>query len=281
MKYLVAVSGGVDSVVLLDMLARENAHELTVAHFDHGIREDSAADARFVRGLAETYGLPFVTQREELGAQASEELARTRRYAFLYEEAKKRSAKIVTAHHADDIVETVAINLIRGTGWRGVAVLDNPQVGRPLLPFTKEKLRSYALEKRLEWVEDSTNGGVKYLRNRVRRIVAAGLLEAAKREILALRERQVALKKEIDGELATFVRGDREYGRHLFIQVDPIVAEEILRAVVFAGCKVSLTRPQAGRALLAVKTAKPGTVFEAGSGARLRFFHRTFIVETP
>jgi tRNA(Ile)-lysidine synthase len=82
MKYLVAVSGGIDSVVLLHKLVAAGEHELVVAHFDHGIREDSAEDARFVKGLAEHYGLPFVMKREELGKTAGEEQARTRRYAF-------------------------------------------------------------------------------------------------------------------------------------------------------------------------------------------------------
>ena len=79
-RYIVAVSGGVDSVALLDMLARLSDHELIVAHFDHGIRSDSAEDALFVSGLAEQYGLPFEMRREELGSNASEDLARTRRY---------------------------------------------------------------------------------------------------------------------------------------------------------------------------------------------------------
>ncbi len=281
MKYLVAVSGGIDSVVLLDMLAEKGGHELTVAHFDHGIREDSAADARFVRGLAAKYGLPFVMRREELGAQASEELARARRYAFLHEEAEKRGAKIVTAHHADDVVETVAINLLRGTGWRGLAVLDNPQVFRPLLALTKEEIREHARKKRLEWVEDSTNEGVKYLRNRVRRAIAAELSGGAKQEVLERWRGQLALKKEIGGEVAAYIRDDREYGRHYLIQIDPTVACELLRAAVFAASGVSPMRPQAERALLAVKTARPGTAFELARGVRLRFARRTFIVETP
>ena len=67
MVYLVAVSGGIDSVVLLHMLVQEGEHDLTVAHFDHGIRDDSAADARFVEELAAQYGLPYVGKREELG----------------------------------------------------------------------------------------------------------------------------------------------------------------------------------------------------------------------
>ena len=107
MKYIVAVSGGVDSMVLLDMMVRAGAGELVVAHFDHGIRPDSHHDAAFVKKIAEQYGLPFESRREVLGETASEALARERRYAFLRHVAKKHNAQIVTAHHLDDLVETV------------------------------------------------------------------------------------------------------------------------------------------------------------------------------
>src|SRR5690606_41547248 len=110
-----AVSGGIDSVVLLDMLSHVPGLKLVVTHFDHGIRPDSAQDAVFVEELAAHYGLPFETKRVELGTKASEELARRHRYAFLRDVAARYNAKIITAHHADDVIETVAINHIRGT----------------------------------------------------------------------------------------------------------------------------------------------------------------------
>src|SRR5690606_22278428 len=143
MKYIVAVSGGVDSMVLLDMLVREGSHELIVAHFDHGIRADSHKDATFVQDVAKKYGLPFEKRREVLGEKASEALARERRYAFLRSVAARHEAKIVTAHHLDDVVETVAINITRGTGWRGLAVMDTDIV-RPLVDMEKKELVRYA-----------------------------------------------------------------------------------------------------------------------------------------
>ena len=76
MKYVLAISGGVDSVVLLDMMSQLNK-DIVVAHFDHGIREDSAADARFVEALANRYGVEFIVERVELGVTASEDLARS------------------------------------------------------------------------------------------------------------------------------------------------------------------------------------------------------------
>lgn len=270
--YVVAVSGGVDSVALLDMMSRLTEHSLVVAHFDHGIRPDSADDATFVRELATRYGLPFESRREELGSQASEEKARTRRYHFLQSVAKKYGAKIVTAHHMDDLIETIAINMKRGTGWRGLAVLDS-EIVRPLLDITKMDVIEYARRHELEWREDSTNATDTYLRNRIRKTLAH-LTEDERRQLLALRAQQKHTKKEIDEEVRRLVGAGPNYGRYFFIHTPKAVAIECLRAVVDA----KLTRPQLERALLAIKTAAPGTVHQAGNGISLRFTSRNFSI---
>ena len=278
-KYVVAVSGGVDSVVLLDMLASGlvPGAELVVAHFDHGIRPDSADDATFVRQLAADYAVPFETKREELGANASEEKARDRRYAFLHDVAKKHKAKIMTAHHADDIVETIAINLTRGTGWRGLAVLDNPDIERPLLDKTKAELVHYANEHALEWREDSTNQDTKYLRNDLRQRLAQ--LDADNRELLRrYRERQVVLRKMIDNETDRLV-GASPYARHLFISVADEAAQELLRAVFVKENVVVPTRPQLKRALHAIKVLHGGKRYEVATGISLSFTKTHFAVE--
>lgn len=281
MRYLVAVSGGIDSVVLLNMLVLDARHELIVAHFDHGIRPDSANDARFVEGLAKSYGLTFVTKREELGGGASEDLARSRRYAFLQEEALKHDATLVTAHHSDDIIETIAINLSRGTGWRGIAALGNTKVVRPLLHLSKNDIRMYAAAKHLEWAEDDTNSSDVYLRNRLRHKIATSLSDETKKELLEIWKEQLELKEIIYKEEDKFIQAGEEQSRYLLINMDSASAEELMRRMVSKKAGVACTRPQAGRALLAVKTAKPGSIFEIGSGCALHFNVRTFTIQTP
>lgn len=278
-KLLVAVSGGVDSVVLLDILAKSSRYDLTVAHFDHGIRPDSAVDARFVEGLAVQYGLPFVGKREELGSGASEERARNARYDFLFQEAKKLDATVATAHHLDDVVESIAINTLRGTGWRGLAVLGRAGVVRPLVGKTKTEIHEYALEHRLEWVEDVTNAGDKYLRNRLRKLVITRIVIAKKLQLEKLREAQMVLKKEIDSECERLLASP-PYSRYFFTSIDPKAACELLRAAVTTKTGRGATRPQLERALIAVKTAKPRSVCDIGGGVRLVFTLRTFVVET-
>lgn len=281
MRYLVAVSGGVDSVVLLHMLANYNDYEVLVAHFDHGIRSDSADDARFVEGLAAHYNLPFVTHREELGINVSEEIARNRRYAFLQDEAKKHEAMIATAHHADDIVETIAINLTRGTGWRGLAVFDGLSIARPLLHLTKKEIRQYASLHQLEWVEDSTNSETKYLRNRIRRKIATQLPGETKERVLTLRAAQMKLKISIDELLREYSNKRGEYERYFFIMIDQVVVIEVLRSIFIAANATSPARPQLERAAIAIRTARAGSTYEVGDGISLRFQARTFLVETP
>lgn len=274
--YVVAVSGGVDSVVLLDQLTKKTSR-LIVAYFDHGTRTDSATDGVFVGELAKKYGLPFETRREELGAGVSEERARQRRYAFLRSVARKYTALLVTAHHADDVVETIAINFMRGTGWRGLAVLDSPDIVRPLLHTRKTELLEYAKNHQLEWHEDSTNASDKYLRNRIRRRLN-GAEEDAIWQLLALRDHQVGLKRTIATETRRVIHAP--YQRHLFIMIPATIGSELLQAVIVKEAQVSLLATQLNRALLAIKTARPGSLHDAGGGVRLRFNTREFVVET-
>ncbi len=287
-KHVLAVSGGVDSVVLLDMLcngellckvtpcktdSKVTPWNLVVAHFDHGIREDSTEDAEFVKGLAEKYGLQFETKREELGPGTSEEKARDRRYEFLRSVAKRYDAKLVTAHHSDDVVETILINLSRGTGWRGLAVLDS-DVLRPLTDMPKAEILEYAKKHRLKWREDSTNASDDYLRNRIRR-QTINLDDDIKRQLLGLWETQKSLKLLIDDEVKILTSECPTYSRYFFTHLDNITGIEILRHVVDA----RLTHPQLNKALHAIKTSLPGKVFQAGGGVNLNFTSRNFTVE--
>jgi len=269
-KYVVAVSGGVDSVVLLDMFAQIPGRDIIVAHFDHGIRPDSSEDALFVGTLAAQYGFPFEIVREELGPNASEERARTRRYAFLRGLAKKHDAQIVTAHHADDAVETIAINLHRGTGWRGLAVLDS-DISRPLMTSTKADLIEYARRRNLTWREDSTNATDVYLRNRLRRDIV-GLTTDQKQQLLALRAQQLESKKHIDTEVRRLIGDGPRYSRYFFMHIPKNVAIECLRSITGA----KLTRPQLERALIAIKTAHAKSLYHAGAGLTIEFTTRNF-----
>jgi tRNA(Ile)-lysidine synthase len=271
-KYVVAVSGGVDSVALLDILSQKPELELIVAHFDHGIREESAEDAEFVAELAKKYNLKFETKREDLGAKSSEELARKRRYLFLNEIADRYQARLVTAHHADDVIETIAINLMRGTGWRGLSAMDSDIV-RPLTEITKAEIVNYAKANGLSWHEDLTNAGDNYLRNKIRRQTMP-LDLGAKRQLLILWHEQKRLKNDIDKEIGE-LNNINSQSRYFFININQSIAIEILRNLTNG----RLTRPQLINLLYAIKTFMPHKIYDAGDGVKVNFGSRNFTVE--
>jgi tRNA(Ile)-lysidine synthase len=173
-KALVAVSGGPDSVALLDLLVQAgDVHDLdlVVAHVDHGIQPESAQVAAQVRALAESYGLPFEIGQLALGHSAGETLSRSRRYAWL--EAKRErigAGVILTAHHADDQVETVLMRALAGSGPAGLAGM-MPVCGkviRPLLPFSHTELTQHVREAGLQVWLDPANTDSRHLRSWIR-----------------------------------------------------------------------------------------------------------------
>lgn len=272
--YVLAVSGGVDSVVLLDIL-RQCRCRLIVAHFDHGMRPESAGDARFVEALAGFYGLEFVTKREELG-DASEERARERRYSFLLDIAKKYKAELVTAHHLDDLVETVVINLTRGTGWRGLAGMSDNRILRPLLKRTKGELIEYALERRLEWCEDETNALDGYTRNRLRKKMTT-LPQFEKLQVYQLWQSQLRLRGEIRQDI---VRSNFPIdSRYFLTMIDEVVARELIYDFMLHDLEVSLLGSQVSYLLMAIKVGRPGTIWQIGQGVKVRLFKRDWRAE--
>lgn len=164
---LCAVSGGLDSMCLLDLLARWCGEEHVIAaHFNHQLRPTADRDEAFVREYCGSRGIPFAAGRGDVRALAKEkglsveEAARNLRYAFLRQEAAAYGAeRIYTAHHADDNAETILMNLVRGTGLTGLTGMARSQDGvvRPLLDVTREELAEYAAAYGVPHVEDETN----------------------------------------------------------------------------------------------------------------------------
>lgn len=170
-KYVVAVSGGVDSMSLLHMLFKRGGYELTVVHCNHGIRPESDTDEHLVHDSAADYGLPFHSVRMRLGSGASEDAARRARYDFLHSVMEDTgSDAIVTAHHLDDRVETMLLNKQRGAGWMGLSPLHETEtIKRPLLNVNKEAIYRYAKKNNLQWREDRSNLDPEYTpRNKIR-----------------------------------------------------------------------------------------------------------------
>lgn len=182
-KYIIACSGGVDSLALLDSLSRLQDKlniKLVAAHFEHGIRGDaSKADAAFVEKMARLRNLEFRLGSADVPAEALrrreslETTARNLRYEFLEQVRKETNADyILTAHHAGDQVETILMHLIRGAGLNGLHGMDiensDAKIIRPLLMLPKSRMIKWCSEHDLIPCEDSTNSELDCTRNRVR-----------------------------------------------------------------------------------------------------------------
>jgi tRNA(Ile)-lysidine synthase len=169
-RALVAVSGGPDSVALLDLLHRTlDLHQLdlVVAHFDHGIQPASARVAAGVRALAGSYRLACEQGRGDLGPDAGETVARAARYAWLESTRLRLGAALVfTAHHADDQVETVLMRALAGSGPAGLAGMTarHGTLVRPLLPFRRDVVAAYARSRGLPVWLDPANQDTRHLR---------------------------------------------------------------------------------------------------------------------
>ena len=192
-RVLCAVSGGVDSVCLLHWLSRQQGITLLAAHVNHQLRgEESDRDEAFVRRLCGEWGIPLTVGRGDVAAFTKEkglsleEGARRLRYDFLYRTAEETGCCcIAVAHNADDNAETVLLNLIRGTGLKGLGGISPVQgrVIRPLLPCPRRDIEAYLEEHHLPHVEDSTNADVHYTRNKLRHQVIPLLSEINPRAV--------------------------------------------------------------------------------------------------
>ena len=190
-RYLVGVSGGRDSVALLHALVHAGYRKLVVCHLDHRLRgRSSAADARFVRRLAETLEVEFEGAQAEVQGfakqhrQSLETAARTMRYGFFVDVARRRRCRtIFLAHHADDLVETYLFNLFRGSaGGRSIQPIAMHKIGRteltvvrPLLHAFRNDIDAYIELEALSYREDATNAELDRARNRMRHTIIPAL----------------------------------------------------------------------------------------------------------
>lgn len=176
-KLLLATSGGLDSMVMVHLL-RHLSHTIAIAHCNFQLRGlESFEDQDFIKKYAEANGIPiFITQFDtkayaEDYKVSTQVAARDLRYNWFYELLETENFDyILTAHHADDTIETFLINLIRGTGLEGLTGIpaQNGSVIRPLLIFSRQEIESFAIDNGIEWREDSSNASDKYMRNKLR-----------------------------------------------------------------------------------------------------------------
>ncbi|WP_242927753.1 tRNA lysidine(34) synthetase TilS [Pontibacter vulgaris] len=185
-KILAAVSGGIDSVVLCEVLHKLK-YTFALAHCNFGLRaEDAEADQLFVKKLAKKYEVPFFTENFNTRAFAEQEklsiqmAARTLRYTW-FEQVRQQEGYdyIATAHHSNDTTETILLHLTKGTGIAGLHGIPakNGHIIRPMLSVTKDDIFDFVTSNKLIWREDVSNETTKYQRNKIRHEVIPILKE--------------------------------------------------------------------------------------------------------
>ncbi len=221
-RLVLAVSGGIDSMTLLDAVSRARSphHHIVVASFDHGTgasAREAVAVAAFEssrRGLA-------VRTESVSHSRATEAVWRDARWRFLRAVADAENAIVVTGHTRDDQIETVFMRLLRGTGPRGLAgLLESPRIARPLLPRSRREVERYATAHGVRFVEDPSNSSRQHQRNRVRwdllpalRAVVPGFDDS----LLALAAQAADWRADFDAVVGFFMRAPPRDGE---VEVD-------------------------------------------------------------
>ena len=226
-KYLLAMSGGIDSTVLFDMMQHLGLN-FAVAHVNYGLRgEASDLDERWVYKLCQLNNVKCYTKKIDVAEyklhhnESTQSAARILRYEwFLALRETLGYDYLISAHHLDDSIETFFINLLRGTGLRGLTGIENNDtILRPLLTVSKQDILSYAKAKNLEWREDESNAEDVYLRNKIRNNIIPAFkrlnpnfnanflktLDFLKDDVMILEEYVCQIKSNI------FIKKDRWY----------------------------------------------------------------------
>jgi tRNA(Ile)-lysidine synthetase-like protein len=247
-RVVVAVSGGLDSIVLLHLLRFTPdlpGLDLVVAHLDHAMRQGSEEDAEWLGGLARAWDLPLRTERLP-AAPSNEADARRARYGFLERVRQGEAARcVLTAHQGDDQAETVLFRAARGAGIAGLGGIRErraPAVWRPLLPFSRVELTAYAAQVGLSWREDPTNLEAyprNVLRHRVLPVLEESVAPGARRALARLARRaqgnEAAWRSVLPGLLdASDARIDPEsisVDRASFLGHHPAVRARLVRVL--------------------------------------------------
>lgn len=286
---LVAVSGGPDSVALLNLVV-EAGFRPEVAHLDHQTRSGASADdARFVEALARSLNVPFHLHSEDVAAGANEspmsfeEYARERRYAFFVDTARVCGcAAIVTGHHADDQAETVLMRVIRGTSPGGLTgipaetVREGVRVIRPLLDVRRRDITAYLHARDLAYCRDETNEDISFARNRVRHELLPYLAREYNPRIFDALDRLAELARSEDDLLAaqtaafleTCIRGEATIDRDAFAAGHRALQRRAVVALTLQH-RVQPDAENVERAIEFILSAKTNKSLDLGAGVRL------------
>jgi tRNA(Ile)-lysidine synthase len=278
-RTVLAVSGGVDSMVLLAAAARAlPAEAIVVATYDHGTGSAAARASHLVVRRARALGVECVTGVADVALESEAEF-RNARWRFLRATAASHSAAIATAHTENDQLETVVMRVMRGAGARGLASLYAPtDIVRPFIGMSRAQLAAYAELRELAWVEDPSNATPAYFRNRVRRDVLPALLRASPTigsELLCLSRKAAGIRVKVEEFVGEAIR-PRILANEAGLDVSSAILETqttpsltLLWPAIVASVGVVLDRRGLMRLMEFTTAARPGQQIQLSGGWRV------------
>lgn len=240
--FLVGLSGGIDSVVLLDLMRHQPNINVRAVHIHHGLSPNADHWADFCHRLCEQHHIPFELRKVEVsGKNGVESNARQARYQAVGETIRPNEV-FVTAHHLDDQAETVLLALKRGSGIKGLAAMQavgfwqNFAIFRPLLNISKAEITAYAEHRNLTWITDESNADNRYDRNFLRNQILPALNQRfpAFNQMLArtaqhCAEQQALIEELLENELHTRLGTENQLNIHGFDAYSPLKQQQLLR----------------------------------------------------
>ena len=284
-NFLLAVSGGVDSMVLFDLFTGADLH-FEVAHINYKLRElDSEKDRQLVEEICKENKIPFhlyqVTEKDKKPKNSIQDWARNIRYNFFRKIQQERNLDfIVTAHHLNDQLETFIINLSKASGIKGLSGIpaNENDIIRPLLAFSKEDIYDFAKENKIQFREDLSNQKNDYLRNKIRNQIVPKLLEVNEnflenfgKSISYLSQTKNFVDEqisEIENEIIIKEEDSLLINKELFLNQSDFAQFEILRKYGFSDLKE----------IAKIRTAKTGKKFKS-SDYELMIDREIFIIQ--
>ncbi|MDP2454900.1 MULTISPECIES: tRNA lysidine(34) synthetase TilS [unclassified Kaistella] len=249
-KFLLAVSGGVDSMVLMNLFKGANLN-FEVAHINYKLRgEDSDEDQKLVEGFCRQNQIPFhlyqISEKDKKPKNSIQEWARYVRYQFFRKVQQEQNLDfLVTAHHLNDQLETFIINLSKAAGIKGLSGIPahENKILRPLLGFSKEEIYDYAKKNKIKFREDVSNQKNDYLRNKIRNEIAPKLLNINEnflknfsKSILYLNQTKSFVEEKISEIEKEIIINKEDYlsiNKELFLDQSDFIQFEILRKYGF------------------------------------------------
>ena len=241
---IIATSGGPDSMVLLTLLStvkKEKNLKLVCAHVNHKLRKESEAEAKMVKKYCEKENIIFEYMTIDEYKGNTENYARKKRYKFFDKLIKKYSSPyLLTAHHGDDLTETIMMRLIRGSSLKGYAGFneitekDGYKIFRPLITKTKSELLKYACDNQIPYALDKTNDSDAFTRNRIRKYILPRLKEENKNVHLKFLEFSKTLSetdeyfKNLLDKIIPNIYKENKLNIELFLQEEPLIQKKII-----------------------------------------------------